>query len=211
MPAEELNEDVDAGLLDQLLRECVEGMSARQAKAKIGSLGKSVEAWLADSDGKNAVAAWLLGYLAHPDLGRELTSPPQPAEAGPQILFDTPEGWTESREPFRLVLSNAGVLANITAVDQFTFEVTSKQNEHWVSPPHLKATRTTSEVSLESCRGKKYVYVQQGAQNWKRVEYVLTVPGGFAVVWIGTESGDDFDESPIEDQLSTLALENFIE
>jgi hypothetical protein len=87
-----------------------------------------------------------------------------------------------------------------------TFEIIPKQNELWVAPPRIQATRSKSDVSFGPCRGYKYVYVQAGNRNWKRVDYVLSVPGGFVIVWIGTESGEDFDESPIEDRLDTLSL-----
>lgn len=32
--------------------------------------------------------------------------------------------------------------------------------------------------------------------------------GGLAIVWIGTEGGEDFDESPNDDRLDTLSLTN---
>lgn len=208
LPAEDLNEDVDTELLDELLRDRVAGMSAERADAEIYTIRDSVNAWIADSATENLCAEWLLGYLLYPDLGRELLRPPQPVEKGPRIRFNTPEGWTETRVPFRLDLTTGTLNASITVVDEFVYTLIPKQNEHWVAPPHVQAIRTESEVLLECCHGKKYVYVEQSAKNWKRVDYVLAVPGGFVTIWIGTDSGEDFDESPIEDRLDTLSLEN---
>jgi hypothetical protein len=53
--------------------------------------------------------------------------------------------------------------------------------------------------------GKKYVYRQVAPVPWKRVNYVLSVPGGFVSAMLDA-LGADFDETPFDAHLHTLRL-----
>ena len=70
----ELNAVIDSDLLDQILRDHVAGMSATQAQNEIAILREEAQSWVKESD-ENGPAAWLLGYLSFPKLGRMLTEP----------------------------------------------------------------------------------------------------------------------------------------
>jgi hypothetical protein len=64
---------------------------------------------------------------------------------------------------------------------------------------------TVLEVSFGAIAGKKYSYTQTSPVPWKRITYLLSVPGGF-VDAILDGGGPDFDETPFESRLHTLRL-----
>ena len=70
----------------------------------------------------------------------------------------------------------------------------------------MQATNEVSEVSFEQCSGKKYLHRMTAPALWKRVDYVLRVPGGFVSIGLGTLTGVEFDEAPLEFKLHTLRL-----
>ena len=207
MPAEDVENSEHIDLLDSLLRDYVAGTPTDEVDAKIGALFESVVEWLAESPTDNEAALFLKGFLLFPDLGQDLLQPPTRGSECPTISFDAPSGWVVDRVPFRLDLSSGEVNASITAIDELSFDIFPMQMEAGVPAPHLKASRSSSEVCWDTCRGNKFVYLEEGTKTWKRVDYVLSVPGGFVSVWMGTESGDNFDEMPLESQLRTITLD----
>jgi hypothetical protein len=65
---------------------------------------------------------------------------------------------------------------------------------------------TVHDVSAGESHGRKFLLVATAPIRWKKVDYVLRVRGGFVSIMLGTLTGADFDESPLEAKLDTLRL-----
>jgi hypothetical protein len=110
--------------------------------------------------------------------------------------------------PFRLDLKAGKVTGSIMAIDQFTFELLQAQFQESakVKQPGIEAAMQITVVAYGQCRGKKYLSRMTAPTAWKEIKYVLAVPGGFVSIGLGTMTGADFDESPLESRLHTLRL-----
>jgi hypothetical protein len=124
------------------------------------------------------------------------------------MTFEAPDGWKVKSVPFRLDLKAAKVLGSIMAIDEFTFDLLQLQREQTARrhQPGIQETTDASDITIEQCRGKKYLYRLMSPAQLKRVDYVLSVPGGFVNISLGTMGGTDFDEMPLEAKLHTLRL-----
>jgi hypothetical protein len=155
-------------------------------------------------------AHWIFGYLSLPDLAEHLIRPRDPIESGPEIAFELPPGWrVMKRIPFRLDLKKGKVFGTITAVDELPITFFQSGREHaapQLEPPHVRVTREATEVLFGRCSGTKYLCRMTEPALSKQISYQLSVPGGHVVVWLGAGSGVDFDESPFEAKLDTIAL-----
>jgi hypothetical protein len=68
----------------------------------------------------------------------------------------------------------------------------------------VEVTTVVSDVSFDECSGKKYLYRMTAPTPWKQVDYLLRVPGGFVSIGLGTTTGAEFDESPLESNTTAL-------
>jgi hypothetical protein len=203
LPPEELNEDVDASQLDAALRKRVRGLDEEAADAELAADRNLLERWLEDKPGHPA--HWIRGFLLAPDLATDLTQPVEPPPRGPEMSFLAPDGWKVNAVPFRLDLKKGKLIGTIMAIDQFSFDLMQWQKEQWVAPPGLEVTREIQAVRHGDVSGKKYVYRQFAPAPWKRVDYLLNVPGGFVSATLDA-FGADFDETPFDANLHTLRL-----
>jgi hypothetical protein len=206
LPPEDLNEDVDASWLEVALRKRVRGMDEEGADAELAKDRELFERWLEDKP--DHPAHWIRGFLLSPELSGNLTRPPEPPPRGPEMRFEAPTGWKVKTVPFRLDLKAGKVIGSIMAIDEFTFDLLQLQREEAakIQQPGVQATSDVSEVSFEQCNGKKYLHRMTAPAPWKQVDYVLRVPGGFVSIGLGTLTGVEFDESPLESKLHTLRL-----
>lgn len=203
LPPEDLNEDVDAARLVAALRKRFRGMDEEAADAELARDRELLERWLQDKP--DHPGHWIRGFLLSPDLATHLVRPPQPPPRGPEMIFVAPDGWKVKVVPFRLDLKKGKLIGTIMAIDEFSFDLMQKQQEHWVAPPGLEATREVQAVRHGDVSGKKYIFRQTAPVPWKRVDYVLSVPGGFVSAMLDA-LGADFDEAPFDDKLHTVRL-----
>ena len=206
LPPDDLNEDVDASRLEAALRKRVRGLDEETADAGLAKDRDLLEGWLTDKP--EHPAHWILGFLLSPDLATHLTQPAEIPPRSPEMLFEAPNGWKVKTVPFRLDLKAGKVIGSIMAIDKFTFELLQLQHEQAgkIPQPGVQASIEVSDVSFEQCSGKKYLRRMTTPAPWKQVDYVLRVPGGFVSIGLGTLTGAEFDESPLESKLNTLRL-----
>jgi hypothetical protein len=203
LPPEDLNDDVDASRLEAALRKRVSDMDEETAEAELSKDRDLLERWLKDKP--DHPAHWIIGFLHSSDLATHLTQPPEPPPRGPEMSFDAPEGWKVKVVPFRLDVKQGKLIGTIMAIDESSFDLMQRQKEHWVAPPGLEATHEVQAVRHGDVSGKKYIYRQIAPVPWKRVDYVLSVPGGFVSAMLDA-LGSEFDEAPFEDKLHTVRL-----
>jgi hypothetical protein len=206
LPPEDLNEDVDASRLEAALRKRVRGLDEEAADAELTNDRDLLERWLKDRP--EHPAHWILGFLLSPDLAPQLTQSSEQLPRGPEILFEAPNGWKVKAVAFRLDLKAGKVIGSIMAIDEFTFGLLQLQRDQAakIPQPGGQASIEVSDVSFEQCSGKKYLQRMTAPAPWKQVDYVLRVPGGFVSIGLGTLTGAEFDESPLESKLHTLRL-----
>jgi len=214
LPQDDLNEDVDASRLDAALRKRVRGLDEEAADAELAKDRDLLERWLTDK--ADHPAHWIRGFLLSQDLAAHLTQPVEPPPRGPEMFFEAPTGWKVKKVPFRLDLKAGKVIGSIMAIDELTFAHLQWQRERAMKAPVpamdgfpqpvIEGTFDVSEISFEECCGRKYLSRMTSPARWKQVDYFLRVPGGFVSIRLGTMTGADFDESPLESKLHTLRL-----
>jgi hypothetical protein len=206
LPPEDLNEDVDASRLEAALRKRIRDLDLEAAEAQLEEDRELLERWLADKP--DHPAHWILGFILSPTLATDLTQPPEPPPRGPEMRFETPDGWKVKSVPFRLDLKAGKVTGSIMAIDQSGFDGSLREREQTAKlrQPGQETANEISDVSLDGCSGKKYVFRMIKPAPWKQVDYLLRVPGGCVWIRLSTMTGADFDESPLEAKLHTLRL-----
>jgi len=206
LPPEDLNEDIDPTRLESAVRKRLRGLDEDSAEAQLAKDRELLARWLKDKP--NHPAHWVHGFLLSPDLASRLTRPTEAPPRGPVISFDVPNGWKVKKVPFRLDLKAGKVIGSITAIDEPTFNLFRYQREQTgkIQRPPVQETTEVLDVSFQECRGKKYLYRMTAPAPWKTVDCVLSVPGGFVDISLGTMTGADFNESPLESKLHTLQL-----
>jgi hypothetical protein len=213
LPPGELNEDVDPSRLEAALRKRVRDMDLEGAELQLAEDRDRLERWLADKP--DHPAHWILGLILSPTLATDLTQavgpPPrgaaEPVPHAPEIDFVPPDGWrVKQLAPSLLQLKKGKLTGTVMAIDENLFHQTQRERESdWVVSPGVEATRDIQVAEYGSVSGKKYVYRRIAPDQSKRVDYVLNVPGGFAMAGIEA-AGADFDESAFESALPTLRL-----
>jgi hypothetical protein len=213
LPPDGLNEDVDSSPLDAALRERIRGLDLEAAEALLASDRDQLEHWLVDKP--DHPAHWVLGFILSPTLATDLAEPvvaqPRRTEApvmrGPKIEFVTPAGWTlKQLAPYLLQLKKGKLSGTVMVIDETLFHQTQRDREEkWVVSPGIEATREIQLAQYGIVSGKKYVYRRIAPSPSKRVDYVLSMPGGFAMAGVEA-AGLDFDEAPFEAQLHTVRL-----
>jgi hypothetical protein len=204
LPPDELNEDVDGTELEAALRKRLGGLEEDVAAAELSRDRALLEHWLRTSASPDHPGYWILGWLSLPNLAELLNQPSESLPSAPVMSFDPPKGWKVTVVPFRLDLKKGKIIGTIEAIDEFWFEERQQDIEEWSAPSGLQATWETENFSSGHVVGKKYVFRQIGPA-WKRVDYVLKVPGGFVSAMLDG-MGADFDEGPLESKLHTLRL-----
>lgn len=202
---DELNEDLDASALEAALRKRLRGLDDEAAAVALGKDRDLLQTWLDATAARGHPAYWVVGYLSSPDIAVHVLHPPQPGQ-GPVMTFEVPRGWAMKAVPFRLDLKKAKLLAEITAIDRETFDRHQLKHALASHPPGVQATARCCGVRFGECFGTKYIYVEAAPPSWKRVTYVLQVPGGYVSIWHSARGGTAFDEFELEEKLHTLRL-----
>lgn len=199
----DLNEDVDISQLEAALRKRIRGLDVEAAEAQLTEDRELLEHWLIDRPDHSA--HWIRGFLLSPDLATILTQPEEPSPRGPEMSFVAPDGWKVTVVPFRLDLKKGKLVGTIMVIDELSFDFNQRQQEYWVAPSGLEATREVLAVRYGNVSGTKCIYRQIAPVPWRSVDYLLRVPGGFVSAML-CASGADFDEAPFDAKLHTLRL-----
>jgi hypothetical protein len=210
---DELNEDVDPTRLAGALRKRLRGLDDARAEAELEDDRAILAAWLETEAPPDHPANWLLDYGLSTGLAFQIARPREPAPAGPEMTFEIPKDWKLKASPFQLQFKKGKLIGQITAIDDLGFEISKRQREHEIKPPigvefPFKVPQILlekSDVTFRPVIGRKYVQTAVTPKSWKRVEYILSVPGGYMSV-ILDGGGRDFDESLVESKLHTLKL-----
>jgi hypothetical protein len=205
LPPDGLNEDVDPSRLEAALRKRLRGLDADAARSELESDRALMAASLEAEAPPDHPAYWILGYILHPDLAIEMARPPEPPSHGPDLAFDTPDGWKVRSVPFQLYLRKGKLIGVITAIGRSTFELSLSQTNPWCIPPGQQDMGDCLDVRFGAVAGRKYVHPRGTLIPHKRVRYVLSVPGGFADAMLDA-AGADFEEAIFESRLHTLRL-----
>lgn len=232
LPPDDLNEDVDPTPLMRLLQKRIKGLDARAASRALEADYVALEKWLADKP--THPAYWILGVLFSPNLmdgldpqgvpGAETGEREAPLEKMPEIHFDAPAGWLKTPFPYRVDLECGNLRGTITYVYPLSFDgrVREMKNRHKpVSIAHLSPDDPLERSIIEQKKrmqiistefdfaqgeitGKKWV-VSETAESGKRVDYLLTVPGGHVSILLEA-GGAPFDEAEFERQLGSVRV-----
>lgn len=207
LPAEQLNEDVDASQLDTAIRTRLRGLDEVAAVAVLAEDLALLETWLKTRVPSDHAAHWVLGYLSAPGVAQQLARPPEPLVV-PAIEFVPPRGWKVNVVPFQLHLKKGKLIGDITATDEQTLDRLQRQRERlvvWPGLEKIKASLEITDVRFGDVFGKKHLSLATAPVTWKHVDYYLAVPGGFVTVFLDA-LGTDFDELPFEAQAHTLRV-----
>jgi hypothetical protein len=199
-----LNEDIDSSRLEKTLRKRIHGLTSAEAQRQLDKDRRALESWLKSSAPEGHPAHWVLGFLTHPGLARQLLKARLEKPPEPVIRFEPPEGWIVRATPFNVNLRKGKMRAFITAINEYSF-----------GNLQLPGTRSFAsgegrveehEVVVGESKGKKYLRMQTSPVPLKQIDYALAVPGGFVSVILCRTDGRDFDELPFEAQLQTLRI-----
>lgn len=212
LPTSELNNGGYIPKLEAVLRGRAEGLTAPQALKRFSNDHSVLRRWLKETGRNDAAALVIACHLQRPAaLVRRLFSSPPVSTT--ELLMQVPEGWTQQEVGQGLKLFKGPVFCSIIALDRDGFNLMREKNEqreqHQNRSDSLWATMgiwSRSEVSFGESRGWKYFYTQNGQVNWKAIEYMLEVPGGFISARMGHRHGGDFDEAEVEKQLHSLRV-----
>jgi len=212
LPAEQLNEDVDASALEAVLRGRVLGLSIREAQAQLNDDRELLHSWLKSSGTDHGSGEWVVGYRPG-QLARRLLAPPEAHENLPSITFEPPVGWSFERVPLSLhlrrgrkkmgaiILIDASSLAHMLHQNEMRDTIQSQIR----NPLAVVGRWTKSHVQFGGAHGHKFLYSQAAPVPWKSVQYLLEVPGGSVNVMLDA-GGKDFNESEFEARLHTLEI-----
>jgi len=125
---------------------------------------------------------------------------------GSRVRIDVPKGFRAHREGNSLELKSGKLIVVLEPVDKATTKVLKAQSDQWSQPDSkCDLTRAVTTVQFGHVSGTKFAFHQTTPAPYKRVEYLLQVPGGHIHAVLDA-SGRDFDEAPIELQLHTLQI-----
>jgi hypothetical protein len=125
---------------------------------------------------------------------------------GSRVRMDAPKGFRTHREANRLHLSSGKFNVVVEPLDRSSAKILRAQARQALpSDPRSDLIQLATAVRFGQVSGTKSVLHQTKPVFYKRVEYILDVPGGHVRVILDA-GGPDFDEGPIESQLRTLQV-----
>jgi len=212
LPPDDLNEDVDASKLLAALRNRVKGLELRDAISQLTKDSEVLQKWIKETKTSEGAVFFISAYFLRPGpLARDLLAPPPPPE--PTVSVEMESDWETKEFPRRLDLFKQKIYCSIAVLDKQGFDIHKHKSDHrqelQKSPQNLWASLgvwTKTPVRFGECHGEKSIYVQPGKTNWKSVDYLLEVPGGYVNAHLGREKGKDFDEMEFEKKFHTLKV-----
>jgi hypothetical protein len=200
-----LNEDVNSARLEKTLRNRIRDLPIAEAQKQLDKDRRALESWLRSSAPEGHPAHWVLGFLTHPGLARQLLKarPEKPPE--PVIHFEPPEGWNVRAIPFNLNLRKGKLRGFITAINESSFRNLQLPGTRAFASGEGRVEE--HDVVVGESKGKKYLRMQTLPVALRQIDYVLAVPGGFVNITLCRTDGRDIDELPFEAQLQTLRIQ----
>src|SRR5262245_56393416 len=122
----------------------------------------------------------------------------------PFVSFELPKGWKAEFRPLKVSFTKGKLSGEMTVGDEDWFDWRRRQSDE-VSIPGVDGKWERFDVVFGDVFGLKFVYRQTRPSPWKRVDYYLTVPGGFVAVYIDGH-GPELDELPFEKKAHTLRV-----
>jgi hypothetical protein len=202
--ADRLNEDVDSSRLEKALRNRIRGLPIAEAQRQLDKDRSTLESWLKSFAPEGHPAHWVLGFLTHPGLARQLLKPRPEKPPEPVIHFEPPEGWNVRAIPFNLNLRKGKLRGFITAINESSFRNLQLPGTRSFASGEGRVEE--HDVVVGESKGKKYLRIQTSPVPLRQIDYVLAVPGGFVNIMLCHTEGRNFDELPFEAQLQTLRI-----
>src|SRR5262249_32596896 len=143
---------------ERALRKRVRGLPVIQAQQRLDADRDTLRSWLDSCAPEGHPAHWMLGFLTHPDLARELLETPMAEPSGPSIRFEAPAGWHVRAIPSNLNLRRGKLRAFITAIDEFSFRNLQLPGTRMLASAQGRVEEL--DVQFGEVTGKKYLRLQ---------------------------------------------------
>lgn len=207
-PPESLNEDIDGSRLEAAICERVAELSVAAAAKLLASDRGVLEAWLQSTGEPEHPAFWVLGYMLSRENAPISLPAVKPGRATPLLTIESPAGWTCETIQGILRLRQRKMFAEIHLIDQLWCPLARKQFESTpaVFPGAVDFVIEVQDMELGAATGKKKTTKMYVSPSFKKVEYLLSIPGGTVHATLVSLVHADFDEMPIESKLHTIRV-----
>jgi len=187
---------------ENVWRSLCKRLSEGDPEATLDADRDALDDWLESFDSNTHPAHWIAGFLLSLTAADLLETHPSRIPEIPQVHLETPEGWSVSNKGAEL--RKGKLFAVVLPIDEMSFDLLQRQMALPL-PPQLQnvASRTSERVTYGEASGQKYVYEVTGKETNRQVDYVLSIPGGYATIkaW-----GPGLDEKELESVFHTLKI-----
>jgi hypothetical protein len=134
--------------------------------------------------------------------------PPEPGE--PVLVLEAPTGWSVKRVSSSLhIRMGKKTIGEARIIEDRSYNkrlrsIEIRDSRQNPALPNYDGYWTKLPVQFGDSHGFKFTYHSK-SPPWKRVEYLLQIPGGRAGIMLDAH-GKDFDETPFETKLKTLRI-----
>lgn len=233
LPKSQIGDTTDTTLLEQLIYEQIKERTVEEAKEKIEADLKELEDYLSDAKRRNDRLHFVLGYfLIAAEDPAELLKPPEKPKPKPldeRLIMDLPPKtrpktdeewpglsvkWQQERFYAQKCRMDDDYQAKKVRVEfdnpnASAYELFILRGEPGLAEMVPKAAREirrqSISIDLGEVKGHKYVSTGAAPAAWKRVDFLLQIPGGYVSGSI--QASVLFDESKWDPYLKTLRLE----
>jgi hypothetical protein len=226
-----VGDTTDTALLEQLIYERLQAKTLEQAKEILEADLDELDAFLSEPKRRNDRLHFVLGFLliAAEDPAELLKPPKKPELSNERLVMDLPpkakskvsEEWpclTVEWQQQRFYAQKCGmgddiqakkVLVEFAHPNASAYELFILRGEpalaEMVPPAAREIRRQSVSVNLGQVNGHKYISTGEPPAVWKRVDYLLQIPGAY--VRVSIQARVLFDDSKWEPYLTTLRLE----
>jgi hypothetical protein len=202
LPPEELDEMTDTDSLVEVLRKRVEGLSNEDADDVLSEDIEAMASWLKDKENSEYPCHFVYGFLIGTNAENLRSEPEHDQEIG-YVHAQFPENFKVERENVGLNATCKKLLITIVPFDEDTFELLELQYRKSVSLN--EDSFKMSNFVQGDVSGYKIQTEKNKKDNWKRVEYLLKIPGWCVSVMMDS-NGKEFDEISLEPFLETIEI-----
>ena len=226
LPKADVGETTDTTLLEELLRKRIHGMSAKEAQEQLNSDLEELEKYLSVPSRRNDRLHFVVGFLLIAvEKPEEFLKPPEkPKEILERLTMELPSKAKSSVDQYSLTVKwkrqnfyalrlnmdddfsrefTLAKLANPNASEYELLNLVEQTGAAELVPPSARQIRPQNiKVNLGVVTGHKLIASSDSPVVWKRVGYLLAIPGGYVSVDIS--ASHLFDEADWESYLATL-------
>lgn len=212
IPPDELNEMTNTDLLAKLLLRRIDGLNNQQADILLSEDRNVLEQWIKEDPNHHGAADFIFGFLMGCDTQtmRE-ASQAKPAETVIEVQFpsgfktERPNDYCINGKKEKFVIT-VGLIPQTSTYDHLKTRYTTPAPSINVPGGITKEyDQKFSEVNYGKVHGYKVIYLQTTPLYWKTVEYLLEIPGGYAMAGM-FNGGKDFNEMEYESFMGTLEI-----